>query len=392
MARSSIENSRMGYSDFLEPAVSFIANFRQKHDYLIKARTNFIHFYPRKPQYNKDIDRNWKARLSVQSDDLHRAWEVIFPLLIQNNVPFKVINDKFFNSRCQVRKQQLSETLNEYQKFRQRSTYGTEFLSLELSCISTILLALSLSNFRLVSTFQQFWTRLKVLFLQSTLNQQQLVSYVDRLYKKAIKLKRKELEGSIRMNEGMQFTLYITPGREQEYQQLLEIMEQSLIDAQIKPGVIYPTDRTIGVYSSIRHPGRWWYHPAVDLETYNPDNVHDPFVFLKTLVEDQHQYPVECGDKYTPEALIALLRSPVLLSPSQLSALAVHKEAIIQYIQTAPPEKSEPLRKESLDKATTLGKFFRVQRGFFMPKSTRGTLKKLHDIEAMAPVGSFASV
>ncbi|WP_131762470.1 hypothetical protein [Legionella jamestowniensis] len=64
---------------------------------------------------------------------------------------------------------------------------------------------------------------------------------------------------------------------------MLEEIEVHLVNEKIKAGTVHPTDRRIGVYSSIRHPGKTYYHKATDpkLETYNPDNIDDPFSFLK---------------------------------------------------------------------------------------------------------------
>lgn len=380
----------MRYSDFIVPDFSLISYFKLNHSYRVWTSSNFIYFKPQESQYIKNINRNWKARLSVHAEDLHQAWDIILPLLIQNKIPFKVGREDYFHTQSEIRKQQLAETQSEYEKFRKLGTYSTEFLSDELTCISTVILALSLSNSWLVCKFQQLLARITLFFIQRTFNPYQLINYIDKLYKKAIELWEQKLEGSMRFKTGMQFTLYITPGREQECQALLARIEQALIDAQIKAGDIHPTDRKIGIYSSIRHPGRWWYHPAIGLETYNPDNVQDPFVFLQTLLHDTPQQELKFADEYTPEVLLRLLRNTDLLSPAQFNTLAIHKKVLIDYIQTLSSEERASVIKESLDKGTTLGKFFRVQRGLFMPKNSRGTLKMLQDMEARTNTVSSA--
>ena len=135
------------------------------------------------------------------------------------------------------------------------------------------------------------------------------------IYERLIDLRKQKVTNSLRLYEGMQFTLYMFPGLEKECQNTLEEIEDNLVRAKIRPGKIFPTDRQIGIYSSIRHPGKWSYHKATDanLETYNPDSIEDPFSFLKTvpptgiMKEDEIQTILE--NKASAQLIISALKT-----------------------------------------------------------------------------------
>lgn len=184
----------------------------------------------------------------------------------------------------------------------------------------------------------------------------------------------------------MQFTLYVQPGLEKECQNTLEEIEEHLVRGQIRPGKIFATDRQIGIYSSIRHPGKWSYHTATDahLETYNPDNVDDPFSFLKsvppTKIMQDNEIQTILENKASAQLIISALKTKQFIAPSQFKALAIHKEDVVKQIKILPLEIQKELIANCFDKASNLGKFFRIQRGMFGPKLGHGTLKQLEDI------------
>lgn len=91
-----------------------------------------------------------------------------------------------------------------------------------------------------------------------------------------------KLEQYLRITKGMQVTIYVPPGQETQHQALLEEIERVLTASGIKPGEIDKrSDRVLGVYSSIRHPGEMSYHSSEQVDSYNPDGVDDPFKEIK---------------------------------------------------------------------------------------------------------------
>lgn len=225
-------------------------------------------------------------------------------------------------------------------------------------------------------------------FYQYTLNRENLFARTKNIYERLIDIRKQKVTNGLRLYEGMQFTIYMLPGLEKERQNTLEDIEDNLVRAKVRPGKIFPTDRQIGIYSSIHHPGKWSYHKATDanLETYNPDNVDDPFNFLKTVpqteIMQENDIQTILESKASPQLIISTLRTRQFIAPSQLKALAVHKEDVVKHIKTLQPEINKELITDCFDKSSNLGKFFRIQRGMFKPKLGHGTLKQLEEIRA----------
>lgn len=66
---------------------------------------------------------------------------------------------------------------------------------------------------------------------------------------------QKCIESIKRLNEGMQFTIYIAPGNE-KVNSLLAKIENAIKQNKISPGVIHKSDLQLGEYTSVRHPGK----------------------------------------------------------------------------------------------------------------------------------------
>jgi len=341
----------------------------------------FMHFYPMSDDLNKGINRNWKARISVHPQALHQAWDIIFPLLLDHDFPFKVAKDEAMLSKIQKQFQRLIQHQKDYELFlhlgsREPASWLQSFRKMYQK-----LAASRYSSWTLIAKLQSILTRLKCFYLQCTLKPKDLLTFTQRLYSRLIELDEQKLKNYFRLHEGMQFTIYIAPGREAACQRMLEAIEQELLDANIEPGIVYPTDRKIGIYSSIRHPGRWWYHNAYEVENYNTDDVQDPFTFLSTHPEPLLQDETLDKSKHSAEAIISLLQTDVLIAPAQFKTLAIHKELVLDSIHRAPLKLKQLLLNQSLDKATNLGRFFRVQRGFLRPRAHQGTLRVLQEIQ-----------
>ncbi|MDI1352036.1 MAG: hypothetical protein PSV35_04590, partial [bacterium] len=347
------------------------------------ADTSYFMYFHRS---YRGVNTNWKARLSIHPEDMNKAWEIILPILYQRDISFKVINLKAIEKFKNDRQKKLEKLIEEYNQFLQNSnSQDIEFLRTIFHRRYQELSAYGHSEWRLISFVQTYFTKLTSFFTQYNLNRENLFARTKNIYEQLIDLRKQKVTNGLRLFEGMQFTIYILPGLEKECQNTLEEIEDNLVKAKIRPGIMFPTDRQIGLYSSIRHPGKWIYHNATDtnLGTYNSDNIDDPFSFLKTIPtkeivqEDEIQTMLEHRD--TTQLIVSALRTKKFIGPSQLKSLAVFKEDVVKHIETLSLEIKRELITDCLDKSSNLGKFFRVQRGIFSPKLGHGTLKQLED-------------
>lgn len=94
--------------------------------------------------------------------------------------------------------------------------------------------------------------------IQLTLTRENLFDRTKHMYERLIDIRNQKLKNSLRFYEGMQFTIYIIPGFEKECQYTLEEIENNLLAARVRVGEIFRNDRQVGIYSSIRHPGKWY--------------------------------------------------------------------------------------------------------------------------------------
>ncbi|WP_133134390.1 hypothetical protein [Legionella santicrucis] len=351
--------------------------------------SSFIHFSPWRIQGRsyRGVGTNWKARLSIHPEDMNKAWEIILPFLYQKDISFKVANLNAIENFKNGRQEKLEKLIEEYNLFVQNSnSQDIKFLKNIFHRRYQQLGAYSYSEWRLISFVQTYLTKLTSFFYQYTLNRENLFVRTKNIYERLIDLRKQKVTNSLRLYEGMQFTIYMLPGLEKECQNTLEEIEDNLVRAKVRPGKIFPTDRQIGIYSSIRHPGKWSYHKATDanLETYNPDKLDDPFSFLKTVppteIMQEEEIKTILENKASAQLIISALRTKQFIAPSQLKALAVYKEDVVKHIKTLHPEINKELITDCFDKSSNLGKFFRIQRGIFKPKLGHGTLKQLEDI------------
>jgi hypothetical protein len=106
-------------------------------------------------------------------------------------------------------------------------------------------------------------------------------------------------------------------------------------------------------------------HPQAYLYDTKPLNVY----FVKCLAH--------LIQKKEGKAILQLL-TPENFAPVSLFAyFADAKEVLFEAILQRPREEQENLLKDALNKESSIGKIFWMQRGFFAPKITSGTLKKL---------------
>lgn len=385
----------MNYSDLIDPDNLTYSEqtFNQKPDEKLTIRRSFfdqsyfINFIPKqwKNKHPKSINTNWKARLSIHPEDFDKAWELIYPLLYQNVTAFKVINRNIIKKLIESRQKKLDMLLY-YKLITEKDAKSLDHKLLKSTYyeVSQILDESNYSKWRLISFAQACYTKLCGFFIGFFLSKDNLFIRFKQKYEQLLEQRKQKMSGGLRLYEGMQFTIYMLPGSENKYQLMLKEIETLLIKEKIRPGVIYPTDRQIGIYSSIRHPGKEMYHPAISVDSYNPDDVNDPFDFLATLPTEEIIHEQDCQNIIqsgcSAQRIIDTLTTKKFISPAALKLFAQHKEEVVDYIKALPLNVRKKLITEILDKSTNPGSFFRVQRGIFKPQLGRGTLKQIENL------------
>ncbi|KTD57294.1 hypothetical protein [Legionella shakespearei] len=158
-------------------------------------------------------ESHWKIHLSIDPRDLGKAWDIVYPLLLANNVPI------FKTTRTSVAQRMLHEV--------------------------------------------------------NALDEEQLQALHLSAYDKEL-----AIQDMVRVFNGMQITIYIEEGKEAQYNALLQEMEPLLYQAGIRPGIIDKSDRSLGLYSSIRHVGES-YTSHEKVTGYKAVRIADEFKAIK---------------------------------------------------------------------------------------------------------------
>lgn len=276
------------------PEIACAKSFR------IGAAHQFISFLHEKWDHHpKSMVKNWKAHISVHPDDLERAWDIMLPILCENADAFKVVDDLLMKTEFQalshrgtllkLKYQSISKiTQSEKLSFYQMKKLVKHYLSLIGEPPAEVGLFEKL-RFYVSHVLKTTYSCLK--------KQLSPIDYIKHTYQKLYEKVLYALEQTERFLHGMQVTVFMCPGSEQEHWNMLNKVEQALIVAGIRPGEIYETDRALGKYVSVRHPGEK-YTRGVDAQSYNPDSKKDPFPLLSTYHtmasrDTEHDIPIE---------------------------------------------------------------------------------------------------
>lgn len=239
-------------------------------DHAENEKEEFVEFRVKTPII--DTENHWKIHISVNKDDLPRAWDLIFPMLCQHAYAFKVIKLNILKQKInaidfalnQSDEEQLKDMILKIQSI---NSNNIQKLKDELEKLEPFHKSLS------------FKERGRKAALPELIRQMQNMDY-RKLAEESISSK-KDLERSkesiLRLLNGLQVTIYIPKGRENEHYELIKKIEKQLLSHNIRPGQVYQTDKPIDQFSSIRHPGKSKYVAGVDAQSYNPDNLPDPF-------------------------------------------------------------------------------------------------------------------
>ncbi|KTD65936.1 hypothetical protein Lsan_0714 [Legionella santicrucis] len=190
-----------------------------------------------KKEYIKKSDElncNWKARITINKEDLFKAYEIIMPIILKYSKEFPSF--KIQNIFRHARK---IEELNMEIKYTQKNPHKEVKVNDEGKIV--------------------------------TLSGHNLETY----YQKCI-------ESISRLNEGLQFTVYITPGNEKKVNFLLAKIEKAIKQNKIRQGAIHKSDLQLGEYTSVRHPGKKYTY-GISAESFNPDGVPNPFLSIKRI-------------------------------------------------------------------------------------------------------------
>lgn len=209
-------------------------------------------------ELHEEASTNWKAHISVHPDDLACAWQIVYPILHQHTEQFKIINSQKLIKAMEIQQAYLEETIGNYEAFIR--DYSKPLAALPALKQLAAQLSHSATDYRdIADEDKEGW-----------------FTYVKSKFSEQITKARQQVEEGARLAQGMQITIYMRPGTENKHRKVLQDIESCLAINHIRAGVIYPTDRQLGTYTSIRHPGMN-YHDAVAASNYNPDNLRDPF-------------------------------------------------------------------------------------------------------------------
>ncbi|WP_115712776.1 hypothetical protein [Legionella sainthelensi] len=203
----------------------------------------------------RQSDSNWKAHISIHHEHVGKAWDLIYPILHQYADQFKVVDMDLLENR-----------LRDY-----KNNYNREELAFK-----------DFTNSCRSKTLDELRNIAKI-FVRNpadyeNLTTKELSEYISAKYAEKVASLYKLVQEAERMKHGMQITIYMLPGKEEESKQLMYKIEKVLIKNEIPPGSIYKSDMPIGKYSSVRHPGKVDYQAAVDVKNHNPNNEPDPFL------------------------------------------------------------------------------------------------------------------
>ncbi|WP_454782468.1 hypothetical protein [Legionella sp. WA2022007384] len=270
------------YEQIVDPNKAVKKEFKKAYDQsgskfdIALNTTSFVMFTDKtlRGQRANDIGTNWKAHISIHPDDLPRAWDLIHDKLYNGAQQFKVVD---LNKLREIREQHYKTYMEADER---RQIFTENYLKGALEAPELEHLAEGLFPTEIDSLRARKDT-LSIDEYKRTLFQR-----IDEKYAADLLKMRPILAEDERLSEGMQISVYMLPGEEEDHEELFEEIEEILLKNNIRPGLAYPTDRRLGNYVSIRHPGLT-YRDAVTAGSYNPDNQQDPFSNLPVkYVED----------------------------------------------------------------------------------------------------------
>lgn len=281
------------YRQLLEMSEWELADLNHESPFEIGKSRDFIQYDSRYLfiRQKHEMGHTWKMHVSVHPDDLEKAWDDVFSkVLTQYAVSFKLSNCIELNKSIKDVQKELQVALKERDELE--SLYHAYLNADDKESIEKKIVDVFQKsdeecrqycrfgppeNFKSIDKKRREMPRLS----RNRLNVDEQVAFS----KEFIDAKDQHLawayDSYVRVREGMQVTIYMhrsLTGDEKDYQWIAGLLEEKLREKGIRAGHIYETDRPIGEYCSIRHPGVNRYHEATSTtQDYNPDKVDDPF-------------------------------------------------------------------------------------------------------------------
>lgn len=226
-----------------------------------------------------ELNSGWKARVSVAPEDYERACDIIIPILTYYVLAFKLIDPRENRTRTSTDQRKLDALCKRHIDFTSFCT-GSVGLDTLIEGLGHVY-ELTPKKENLYETIKAYLTFIYGLAQNYMLDGETPYEQIEKIYLDLIRKANKLIKSHQRFSNGMQITIYLESGLEEQYQRMLEEVEVILLAAGIKPGVIDKSERRLGHFCSIRHQGDT-YTLASAREGYNPDGVDDPFETLST--------------------------------------------------------------------------------------------------------------
>lgn len=281
------------YRQLLELSAWKLADLNHESPFEIGKNRDFIQYDSRYLfiHQKQEMGHTWKMHVSVHPDDLEKAWDDVFSeVLTQYAMSFKLSNCIVLDKSIKKAQKELGVALQErnelealYHAYLHADDKGAleneiidVFQKLDEECRQYCRFGPP-ENFKSVYKRRREMPRLS----RDRLKVDDQVAFS----REFIEAKKHHLDWAhdsyVRVREGMQVTIYMPKsltGDEKDYQWLAGLLEERLREKGVRPGHMYKTDRAIGEYCSIRHPGvNTYYEGTSTTQDYNPDKVDDPF-------------------------------------------------------------------------------------------------------------------
>lgn len=269
--------------------ISLGIDYKFKTPFKVEKDQHFIYFdkHKRFHEFNNKINTSWKVHLSIHPDDLSRAWDdVIWPILKENAINFKVVNDIATIQAMRRNQSILVSVQHSLAQLRGGLVVYENDKNADVDKYQALIDALEQEYVKgrrsHKITDRQHYSMVLIKDSQARiLNKFRVtIAYLECLLPEV----HEAIESNVRMEKGMQVTIYIPEGQEEKYQTLSEQLDIALMQYAVRPGEIYHTDEAMSQYCSRRHPGVNKYTDAIAVTHYNPDAVPDK---LNALVSAQ---------------------------------------------------------------------------------------------------------
>ena len=220
------------------------------------------------------MKHNWKARISVDRHDFIKSWDIISPYLFKEIDSFKVVDTLKAEEYIQKHRENICQ-INKCHEYFLSSECDLKSIRQTVKMLFEILYKHLKHGY--LNRLLYYFYYLGNLFNIYLRSRAFLFWHLNNQFVALKGIEANALASAERFSNGMQITIFMEIGSEDIVYSMLKKIEAELEKNFIKPGTIYNTDRTLGKYISIRHPGKKSYYTGTSASSYNPDGLYDPF-------------------------------------------------------------------------------------------------------------------